>query len=264
MKQFNFDYTIDDYKERLAEVCNYLFCEIDIDEAVRTGELPPAFIEQLGVYIMYAYDKEMGHKRITDNEQRQSQHIQMLKDELLGIKSYLIQEQVLDYGKFNDNETCKLIIENIKSYEEYKLLIDKVAAKNEGLDFKAGEIKKGINADITTCKEKLLEPVRTKQGTTRPKSVLANISGDIELYYSDPKFVQAFLREYNEIKSMYSKELFSDMYCACLDLEIAIKKCKFTSKQKVAISDYMNGINTNDIDLSNLKFAIIKIMKKLS
>ena len=87
MKRFEFDYTIDDYKERLNRVSQYVN-ELTMEEYEEL-QSKTEYVEKIGEYVLFAYDKEIKKQRdsLTPAQYR------VLKGKARGIKTNVDNRQ---------------------------------------------------------------------------------------------------------------------------------------------------------------------------
>jgi hypothetical protein len=253
MKRFEFDYTIDDYKERLNRVSQYVN-ELTMEEYEEL-QSKTEYVEKIGEYVLFAYDKEIKKQR---DSLTPAQH-RVLKGKAKGIntnvdnrrqrtkykqeKIPMSEENVERIWKCKDD--IELILNQIKVYK--KML------ENPNLNSKQ---KETIYQDIADCKKGLeICEVRSQDNVNFSYDRLKD---SFQTYTAD--IVKASLRSYVDLKAA---EPYTVAHCMYMDLERAMSKCDFTPNQRIALTDYMNGISKDVIQTNDLEFAIKKILKKL-
>ena len=153
------------------------------------------------------------------------------------------EENVERIWKCKDD--IELILNQIKVYK--KML------ENPNLSNKQ---KETIYQDIADCKKGLeICEVRSKDNVNFSYDKLKD---SFQTYTAD--IVKVMLRSYIDLKAA---EPYTVAHCMYMDLERAMSKCDFTQSQRVALSDYMNGISVHDIETKDLNYAIQKILKKI-
>ena len=254
MERFNFDYEIEDYRVRLDNVVKYL--EENADEI---EYMSSTYIDKLGSYILFAYDKEVRfdkeninnaqYRVLVDNERGLMTHINVVQRQLNQNKKNKVERTEENLKRLYKNiETLFVADENIKEYEKLIKLCDELHIHGQ---------KQSIYDDIGETKKAFItSEVKSKNEVQMKYETLKNLNVE----YTD-ETVKIFLRCFSELK--YS-EPHTDAHCIYLDLERAMKKCKFTDKQRKSLTDYMNGLSLHDeVNVRNVDFAVKKILKNL-
>lgn len=254
MKRFEFDYTINDYKERLNKVFQYIE-GLSIEEYEEL-ENKTEYLNKIGEYVLFAYDKEIKRQR---NNLTAAQY-RVLKDKAKGIRTNVDNRQKRSKYKrekvpmseeniariWKCKEDIELINEQIKTYK--KML------ENPNLNSKQ---KESIYNDIADCKRGLETcEVRSHDNVNFSYDTLKSV----EWNYT-PETIKVLLRSY---MSLIDAEPYTEAHCVLTDLENAMSKCNFTLSQEIALTDYVNGMRTQDIKISHLDHAILKILKEIN
>lgn len=253
VERFNFDYDIDDYRVRLSNVVQYLKDNEDDIEYMTSS-----FIDRLGSYILFAYDKEIKHEKENIN----TSQYRVLVDNERGLKTHVnnVQRQINQNKKnkverteenqkhiLNNLESIFVADDNIKAYERLIKLCDELGVHGQ---------KQSLYDDIGATKRAfILSEVKSKNEVQMSYETLQNL--DVQ-YNSDT--IKILLRSFTELEQA---EPYSDAHCIYMDLVESMKKCKFTSNQKNALHDYISGISRLHIQTLDLDLAIKKIIKNL-
>ena len=252
MKRFTFDYTIDSDEERMNKVKEYID-SLSVEEYEELAE-KTEYVDKLGEYVLFAYDKEM---------KKQKEHItpaqhRVLIDNENGIRSNIdnrhsrvhVKKDKVPMSEENVDRVwrCKDDIELVLSQiEDYRKLLE-----NNNINSKQ---KETIYQDIADCKKALdICEVKTHDDSSRH-----DVLNEVDWEYN-VKTIKIFLRHYMDLMTA---EPYSMKHCIYIDLDRAMKECKFTDKQHIALEDYMNGISFELIDTRTLNCAVEKILKKL-
>lgn len=253
MKRFEFDYTIDDYKERLNRVSQYVN-ELTMEEYEEL-QSKTEYIEKIGEYVLFAYDKEIKKQR---DSLTPAQH-RVLKGKAKGINTNVDNRRQRTKYKWEKIPMSEENVERIwKCKDDIELILNQIKVykkmlENPNLNTKQ---KESIYQDIADCKKGLeICEVRSKDDVNFSYDKLKN---SFETYTAD--IVKVMLRSYIELKAA---EPYTVAHCMYMDLERAMSKCDFTPNQRVALTDYMNGISADVIDPRTLNYAIEKILKKI-
>lgn len=256
--KFKFDYKEKDMENRLEAVIDYLSKELGFDEytTIENSGLTEQYIEALGNYILYADNKDRvkaNTSTINNNQYR------VLCDKTRGINTHVnVKWREKLYGIKSDDKHDDYYRRMFKQLEDLFNIIDNINAYNELLSKDLShKQKESIYDDKADCKQGLIfSEVRTKNEACRIRDEYKN--ADIEYTKENVKNILRCITEFKNATP------FTTLHCVYMDIECAIKKAKLTDKQVIAVNDYMNGIDTALIDLTNLDYAIIKIIKKLS
>lgn len=254
MNYFNFDYTIEDFRVRLANVIKYL--EDNEDDV---GYMSSEYIDRLGSYILFAYDKEFKNEKehitegqyrvLIDNENGLLTHVNNIRRQSNQNKKNKVERTEENLKRLYKNiETLFIADDNIKEYEKLTSILKEndIHGKN-----------KSINEDIYEAKKAFVtSEVKSRNDVKMSYETLKNL--DVEYNLETLKILLRYIYD------LGNKEPYSDAHCIYLDLTEAIKKCKFTDVQRESLIDYMNGISTQYINMVNVELAIKKILKNLN
>jgi hypothetical protein len=253
MKRFEFDYTIDDYKERLNRVSQYVN-ELTMEEYEEL-QSKTEYVEKIGEYVLFAYDKEIKKQR---DSLTPAQH-RVLRGKAKGINTNVDNRRQRTKYKWEKIPMSEENIERIwKCKDDIELILNQIKVykkmlENPNLNSKQ---KESIYQDIADCKKGLeICEVRSQDNVNFSYDRLKD---SFETYTAD--IVKVMLRSYVDLKAA---EPYTVAHCMYMDLERAMSKCDFTSNQRIALTDYMNGISANVIDPRTLNYAIEKILKKI-
>lgn len=253
MKRFEFDYTIDDYKERLNRVSQYVN-ELTTEEYEEL-QSKTEYVEKIGEYVLFAYDKEIKKQR---DSLTPAQH-RVLKGKAKGINTNVDNRRQRTKYKWEKIPMSEENVERIwKCKDDIELILNQIKVykkmlENPNLNNKQ---KESIYQDIADCKKGLdICEVRSKDNVNFNYDKLKD---SFQTYTVD--IVKVMLRSYTDLKAT---EPYTVAHCMYMDLERAMSKCDFTPSQRVALTDYMNGISFELIDTRTLNCAVEKILKKL-
>lgn len=254
VERFNFDYEIEDYRVRLDNVIKYLE-----DNADEIEYMSSTYIDKLGSYILFAYDKEVKNEKehvtegqyrvLINNENGLLTHVNNIRRQSNQNKKNKVERTEENLKRLYKNiETLFIADDNIKAYEKLSSILkeNNVHGKN-----------KSINEDIYEVKKAFItSEVKSRNDVKMSYETLKNL--DIEYNLDTLKILLRYVHD------LGNKEPHTDAHCIYLDLTEAIKKCKFTDVQRIALLDYINGISTQYINMVNVELAIKKILKKLN
>lgn len=253
MKRFEFDYIIDDYRERLNRVSQYVN-ELTMEEYEEL-QSKTEYVEKIGEYVLFAYDKEIKKQR---DSLTPAQH-RVLKGKAKGINTNVDNRRQRTKYKWEKIPMSEENVERIwKCKDDIELILNQIKVykkllENPNLNTKQ---KETIYQDIADCKKGLeICEVRSKDNVNFNYDKLKD---SFQTYTAD--IVKIMLRSYVDLKAA---EPYTVAHCMYMDLEKAMSKCDFTPNQRVALTDYMNGISADVIDPRTLNYAIEKILKKI-
>ena len=258
MKRFEFDYEISNYKDRVRLFYDYLE-SLTIEEYEELNK-NSTYLDRISDYLLFALDKDLIKKEfsLTENQYR------MLCEYAVGRKPYI--KQVERDARVSKNMAFERTEENkrriIKQLGNLFLLDDNIKAYHDMVKKTSMNSKqiKEVTADISDCKKaSRMNVVKSKDESVSHHDKLYDLDVMDKLEYNLTT-VKEMLRNIIELKN---SRVGTTAHCIYLDLEIAIKKCKFTKNQKMALEDYMNGISFELIDTRTLNCAVEKILKKL-
>ena len=253
MKRFEFDYTIDDYRERLNKVSQYIN-ELTMEEYEEL-QSKTEYVEKIGEYVLFAYDKEIKKQRdsLTPAQYR------VLKGKARGIKTNVDNRQQRTKYKREKIPMSEENVERIwKCKDDIELILNQIKVykkmlENPNLNSKQ---EKSIYQDIADCKKGLeICEVRSQDNVNFSYD---RLKGSVNNYTAD--IVKIMLRSYVDLKT---SEPYTVAHCMYMDLDRAMSKCDFTPNQRIALTDYINGISTDEIKMVNLEYAILKILNFL-
>lgn len=259
--QFNFDQSINDYRQRLELVEEYIeLC----------GELNNKELEVLGNYVLYAYDKKLKKQNKLDKQHYQvlvnhnkklKTHIRRSGFKRLSLKSPYwndrVNEQIIDINK-NRIESNKDTLDLIDSQIDSLLNLKQRAKDGEGIGINKSRLFREINGDIAVLNQsKKINQVLIKENGFHNHDTFKSLDVD----YNNVDVMMVLIRNMKELKRIV--DLNSTLYHILLDIEMAIEKCAFTDKQIHHLHLYMDGENTKIVHVEDVKLAVRKIMKNL-
>ena len=268
MKKFDFDYTefqwyykngdkIPLHEIRKGLVCEYLFITLSEKEFEM---LTPNYISALGEYILYALDKDI-KKGLLPMTGKQ---FKVLCQQLMGTQGFLrqdVKDKQKTYYFVYDEERMSIIKQN-ENPEFLQIIEDQKNTYYELLDKVPNRYKKTIRTDITDTDNFYKKLFVKSKDDVSPRDKMLDISQmDEDIDYSDFKVVKSLLKDYDKLSH---SDIGSMAHCIYLDLSMAIKKCKFTEKQKETLIDFIKGRSEHELQVATLNYAIMKIIKKLS
>lgn len=253
MKRFEFDYTIDDYKERLNRVSQYVN-ELTMEEYEEL-QSKTEYVEKIGEYVLFAYDKEIKKQR---DSLTPAQH-RVLKGKAKGINTNVDNRRQRTKYKWEKIPMSEENVERIwKCKDDIELILNQIKVYKKMLENPnlSSKQKETIYQDIADCKKGLeICEVRSQDNVNFNYDKLKD---SFQTYTTD--IVKIMLRSYIDLKEA---DPYTVAHCMYMDLERAMSKCDFTPNQIVALTDYMNGISFELIDTRTLNCAVEKILKKL-
>lgn len=256
---FNFDQSIEDYKKRLSLVEDYL----DNHKNLSSKDL-----EKLGNYILFAYDRKLKKQNKLDG-----QHYQVLVNHQKGRKIHIKKKfkRLSLKSPYWNNRTNEVAInlnkERIESNKDILDLIDNQIDSLLNLKQKAkstatqgvnkSRLFKEINGDISFLNQsKKINQVFIKEHGYASYDPFK----DLDVDYNNLKVMMILIRNLPDLE-VYP--LDSTIHHMAIDINRAIERCNFTSKQAEHLKRYMEGENTKDIHLKTVELAIKKVMKNL-
>lgn len=258
---FNFDQSIDDYRQRLELVEEYIEAH---------NELNNKELEVLGNYVLYAYDKKLKKQNKLDKQHYQvlvnhnkklKTHVRKTKFKRLALKDPYWDDRVDEVSiNINKNriESNKDTLDLIDSQIDSLLDLKQKAKNNELIGISRNRLFKELNSDISFLNQsKKINAVLIKENGVHNHDTFKNL----DINYKNLKIMMVLIRNMRELEERVT--LNSTLYHVLLDVEMAIQRCKFTEKQMHHLDLYINGENTKNIHIKTVELAVKKIMKQL-
>lgn len=258
---FNFDQSIDDYRQRLKLVEEY----INLHDDLSVKE-----IEKLSNYILFSYDKKLKKSNkldvrhydvLVDHQKKLKTHIRKNKFKRLSLNSPYWDDRLDEVAIAINNkrvESNKRTVNLIDSQLNDLLDLKQKAKNNEITNINKNRLFKELNGDISFLNQsKKINQVFIKESGFHNHDTFKSLDVD----YNNVDVMMVLIRNMKELKRIV--DLNSTLYHILLDIEMAIEKCTFTDKQIHHLHLYMDGENTKIIQIESVKLAVRKIMKNL-
>ena len=277
MKNFNFNYSKYEIETKNGLVpqdvirCALVFEYINSLTDEELEELPTQYIELLSDYISFASKKEQNKKERTYLNVNEQRILNEMQSGIIPNVDVLRKERSRNKSKQHSDKRKRVTFEGkddilesmVVNAEYFKIMFEQLVAYDELLKVtKSNRQKETIYQDKSDINNigMVCNLVKSKVNVNKSDKMMDIINkyGDVD--YSDSKTIKELLRCYRDLKL---SDIDSMAYSIYLDLDSALKKCKFTDSQVEVLNGFISGDKITN-DHKTLDYAIKKIIKNLN